>query len=74
MINDPVSQLFQEQTENDVKRWYPTPEMCDDPMILNKMERRNYDEIFTNRGKEHLNPTETDEQRKNFWSKVNWDE
>ena len=69
-----LSQLFQEQTESDVKRWHPTPETCDDPSNFNEIERCSYDEIITFRGKEQLNPVKTIGQRKEFFSKFNWEE
>ena len=61
-----LNQLFHEQTETDAKRWYPTPETCDDPTKMNKIERSIYDEITTLRGKKQLNPTKADAQRKLF--------
>ena len=61
-----LSQFFHKQTENIGKRWYPTPEPFDDPSKLNKIEKRIYDEIIAFRGKEQLNPTKSDEQRKIF--------
>ena len=41
-----VNQLFREQNEVLSRKWYPTPETCDDPTKLNKLERRIYDEII----------------------------
>ena len=35
-----LSQLFQEPGTNTDRRWYPTPEKCDDPSKLNRIERR----------------------------------
>ena len=73
LVNNPpgecehiLNQMFHDKNETDAKRWYPTPETCDDPTLLNKAERSIYDEIITLRGKEHLNPTENDAQRKKF--------
>ena len=40
-----INQLFQNPSATNDKRWYPTPETCDDPDKLNKIERRIYDEI-----------------------------
>ena len=67
-----LSRLFHEQTENDGKRWYPIPETWDDPSKLNKIEKQIYTEIIILRGKEQLDPTKTDEQRKEVLSKFNW--
>ena len=66
------NQLFLEKTETDSKRWYATPEACDDPTKLNNIERRIYDKTITLRDKEHLNSTKTDAQRKELLSKFNW--
>ena len=69
-----LSQSFHEQTKNDGKRRYLTPETSDDLSKLNKIEKRFSDEIITLRGKEHLNPTKADEQRQEIFPKFNWDE
>ena len=58
---------FLEQTETDVKRWYPTPETIDDSTTMKKLEVPIYDEIKDLRGKELLNQTKTDGQRKEFF-------
>ena len=60
-----LSQLLHQETETVAKRWHPTPETCEDPRKLSKIERRIYDEIITIRCKEQLNP------RKTFLSKIN---
>ena len=41
-----LSQLFHEKKEIDWKRWYPTPETCDDPSKLNEIEKRCSKEII----------------------------
>ena len=43
--NNVLNQLFQEPCTETNRRWYPTPETCDDPSKLNRIERRIYDEI-----------------------------
>ena len=58
-----INQLFQDPSATNDKRWYPTPETCDDPDKLNKIERRIYDEIIQLREAEKLNPKCDDEQR-----------
>ena len=68
-----VSQLFHERTENDLRQWHTTPETCDDPSKLKKVERRIYNEIITLRSKEQFNPTTTDGHRQEFFWKFNWD-
>ena len=40
-----LNQLFQDPATKSARRWYPTPEMCDDPSTLNKIQRRIYDKI-----------------------------
>ena len=69
-----LTQLFNEQTETNAKRCYPTPVTCNDSKQLKKIERRNIDETFILRGKEQLNPTKADVQRKKLLSKFNWNE
>ena len=69
-----INQLFQTPgTEND-RRWYPTPEICDDPSTLNPIERRIYDEILRLRELEKLDPTLDDDQRRAFLEQFNWDD
>ena len=63
-----VYQLFREQTEFISRKWYPTPETCDDPTKLNKLERRIYDEIIELRRIESLDPTKNAEMREKFLS------
>ena len=64
--NNMINQLFQEPDANKDKRWYPTPDTCDDPDKLNKIERRIYDEIIQLREAEKLDPTRDDDQRRAF--------
>ena len=40
-----LNQIFQDPAAKSGRRWYPTPETCDDPSKLNKIEKRIYDEI-----------------------------
>ena len=64
--NNVLNQLFQEPGTETNRRWYPTPETCDDPSKLNRIERRIYDEITQLREEEKLDPTADDQQRKEF--------
>ena len=61
-----LNQLFQEPGTNTDRRWYPTPETCDDPSKLNRIEKRIYDEITKLREEEKLEPTADDQQCKAF--------
>ena len=69
-----INQLFQDPSATNDKRWYPTPETCDDPDKLNKIERRIYDELIKFREAEKLNPTCDDEQRQAFLDNFSWDD
>ena len=69
-----INQLFQDPSATNDKRWYPTPETCDDPDKLNKIERRIYDELIRLREAEKLNPTCDDEQRQAFLKNFSWDD
>ena len=69
-----MNQLFQEPDASKDKRWYPTPETCDDPKKLNKIERRIYDEIIQLREAEKLDPTRDDDQRRTFLKNFSWDD
>ena len=69
-----INQLFQEPDASKDKRWYPTPETCDDPEKLNKIERRIYDEIIQLREAEKLDPTRDDDQRRTFLKNFSWDD
>ena len=40
-----LNHIFQDPNEKTDRRWYPTPDTCNDPSKLNKNERRIYDEI-----------------------------
>ena len=69
-----INKLFQDPSATNDKRWYPTPETCDDPDKLNKIERRIYDELIKLREAEKLNPTCDDEQRQVFLKNFSWDD
>ena len=69
-----INQLFQEPDASKDKRWYPTPETCDDPKKLNKIERRIYDEIIQLREAEKFDPTRDDDQRRTFLKNFSWDD
>ena len=71
--NNVLNQLFQEPGTNTNRRWYPTPETCDDPSKLNHIEKRIYDEITKLREEEKLDPTADDEQRKTFLANFQWE-
>ena len=72
--NNVINQLFQEPDANKDKRWCPTPDTCDDPDKLNKIERRIYDEIIQLREAEKLDPTRDDDQRRAFLKIFSWDD
>ena len=71
--NNVLNQLFQEPGTETNRRWYRTPETCDDPSKLNRTERRIYDEITKLREEEKLDPTADDQQRKKFLAKFQWE-
>ena len=71
--NNVINQLFQEPSATKDKRWYPTPETCDDSDKLNKIERQIYDEIIQLREAEKLDPTCDDDQRQTFLKNFSWD-
>ena len=41
-----VNQLFRDQNRSLSRKWYPTPETCNDRSKLNPLKRRIYDEII----------------------------
>ena len=68
-----LNQTFQDPTAKSDRRWYPTPETCDDPSKL-KIEKRIYDEINKLRAEEKLDPTTSEEQRQEFLANFQWEE
>ena len=70
--NNVLDQLSQEPNTDTNRRWYPTPETCDDPSKLNRIEKRVYDEITKLREEEKLDPTADDQQRKEFLANFKW--
>ena len=71
--NNMLNQLFQEPKAKADRRWYRTPEICDDPSRLNPVERRIHDEITELREKEKLDTRVDDEQRKAFLANFQWE-
>ena len=69
-----LNHIFQDPNEKTDRRWYPTPETCDDPSKLNKIERRIYDEIVKLRTEEKLDPTANEEQRQEFLANFKWEQ
>ena len=69
-----LNQIFQDPTTKSDRRWYPTPETCDDPSKLNKIEKRIYDEIVKLRAEEKLDPTASEEQRHEFLANFQWEQ
>ena len=69
-----LNQVFQDPTAKSNRRWYPTPETCDDPSKLNKIEKRIYEEIVKLREQEKLDPTTNDEQRHEFLANFQWEQ
>ena len=55
------------------KRWYQTPETCEDPSRLNHIEKRIYDEILKLRELEQLDPTVNVDQRRAFLEQLSWE-
>ena len=69
-----LNQIFKDPTTKSDRRWYPTPETCDDPSNFNKIEKRIYDEIVKLRAEEKLDPTASDEQRHEFLANFQWEQ
>ena len=69
-----LNQIFQDPTAKSDRRWYPTPQTCDDPSKLNKIEKRIYDEIVKLREQEKLDPTASEEQRHEFLENFQWEQ
>ena len=69
-----MNHIFQDPNEKTDRRWYPTPETCDDPSKLNNIERRIYDEIVKLRTDEKLDPTSSEEQRQEFPENFKWEQ
>ena len=69
-----LNQIFQDPTAKSDRRWYPTPETCDDPSKLNKIEKRIYEEIVKLREQEKLDPTTNEEQRHEFLANFQWEQ
>ena len=68
-----LNRLFQEPVAQSSRRWYPTPEACDDPSTLNRVKRRIYDEILKLCEEEKLDPTVDDQHRQAFLANFQWD-
>ena len=69
-----LNQIFQDPTTKSDRRWYPTPETCDDPSKLNRIEKRIYDEIVKLRAEEKLDPTASEDQRHEFLANFQWEQ
>ena len=69
-----LNHIFQDPNEKTDRRWYPTPETCDDPSKLNKIERRICDEIVKLRAEDKLDPTSSKEQRQEFLANFKWEQ
>ena len=54
--------------------WFATPENTDDPATLDKFNRRVYELILDCKDKEKLNPTESEEMRREFLDMFDWKE
>ena len=66
--------IFQDPTAKSDRQWYPTPETCDVPSKLNKIEKRINDEIVKLREQEKLDPTANEEQRHEFLANFQWEQ
>ena len=53
--------------------WFATPETCDDPSKLSKVEKRIYEAIKIFKELERLNPQNSETERLDFLSKFNWE-
>ena len=69
-----LNQVFQDPTAKSDRRWYHTPETCDDPSKLNKIEKRIYDEIVELRQQEKLDPKANEEQHNEFLANFQWEQ
>ena len=69
-----LNHIFLDPNEKTDRRWYPTPETCDDPSKLNKIKRLIYDEIVKLRTEEKLDPTANEEQRQEFLANFKWEQ
>ena len=67
-----LNHIFQDPNEKTDRRWYPTPETCDDPSKLNMIERRIYDKIVKLRAEKILDPILSEEQRQEFLANFQW--
>ena len=67
-----LNQLFQDPENKSPRRWYHTTKTCDNPSTLNKVERRNYDEIFKLTQEEKLDPTQDNDQRRQCLANFEW--
>ena len=69
-----INQLFV-NPEMKSTNWYPTPETCNEPDKLNKIERQNFDEIVALRELEKLDAKRSHhEDRVKFLQNFKWDE
>ena len=64
--NNGLNQLFQEPGTETNRRWYPTPETCDDPSKLIRIERRIYEEITKLREEGNSIPQQTTSSARSF--------
>ena len=69
-----LNQSFQNPTAKSDRRWYSTPETCDNPSKLNKIEKRIFDEIVKLREQEKLDPTANEEQRHECLAIFQWEQ
>ena len=69
-----LNQIFQDLTAKSDRRWYATPETCDDPSKLNKIEKRICNKIIKLRAEEKLDPTTSEEQRQELLANFQWEQ
>ena len=67
-----INRQFQDPEIKSSRQWNSTPETCDVPSTLNKIERRIYDEIVKLRQEEKLDLTQDDELRRQFLANFDW--
>ena len=62
-----------EEPEGTREFWFATPETCDDPSRLSKIERKMYDQLVEFKKLEQRNPQTSEEDRTCVLSKFNWE-
>ena len=66
--------FIEQEPEGEREFWFATPETCDDPSRLSKIERKIYDKLAEFKKLEQRNPQASEEERKEFLSNFIWEE